>query len=235
VKSMEENVEDERKEDGGVGGNGGNEANGFQRGSRKRSKSKKRKRSATDGDVVMSKSSSGGRFIPAYKGHLAVDDRCGVVVDVAVTEGSVNESTQLIDQVERLVEVTGKEVGKVTADAQYATSANFRDLEAMGIDPVIPAQPERKKSKRIPARRFKYDEKHDLVVCPNGRKLRRVKKKDEGWAYSSTARGCRGCPLRDRCLYEGMSVRRIYISDGHPSLLRARRRKARWRDECSDT
>ena len=234
VRSMEENVEDEESDDGDEG-KGGNDGKESQRGSRRRGKSKKRKRSTTDPDVVMSKSSRGGRFIPAYKGHLAVDDRCGVVVDVAVTEGSVNENTQLIDQVERLIDVTGKEVGKVTADAQYATSANFRDLEAMGIDPVIPVQPEKKKSKRIPARRFKYDEMHDHVVCPNGRKLRRKKNKDEGRIYSSTARDCRGCPLRDRCLYEGMVVRRIYIADGHPSLMRARRRKDRWRDECSET
>lgn len=243
VKSMEENIEDEEKSDDGDEGKGGVEQKGPQNGprktgklrKRKRGRSRKRKRSATDPDVVMSKSSKGGRFIPAYKGHLAVDDRCGVVVDVAVTEGSVNENTQLIDQVERLIDVTGKEVGKVTADAQYATGANFSDLEAMGIDPVIPVQPEKKKSKRIPARRFKYDEMHDHVVCPNGRKLQRVKKQYRGWVYSSTARDCRGCPLRDRCLYEGVVVRRIYIADGHPSLTRARRRKDRWREECSET
>jgi len=232
LKSMEENAEDEGDEDDGDGkGDDGGEVK-KKSGSRKRSKSKK-KRSTTDRDVVMSKSSRGGRFIPAYKGHLAVDDQCGVVVDVAVTEGSTGESTQLMEQVERLVEVTGKEVGRVTADAQYATSANFRDLEEMGVDAVIPVQPQKKKSKRIPARRFKYDEKYDLLVCPRGRKLRPVKKKKyKGRIYLSDARDCRGCPLRDRCLHKGMYVRPVYVADGHPSLLRARRRKERWRDEC---
>lgn len=228
VRSLEENVEDEKSE------GGDDDSNRPPRAGRRRSKSKKPKRSRTDPDVVLSRSSARNKFVPSYKGHMAVDDRCGVIVDAVVTEGNVNEGTQLIGQVERAAENTGKGIGKVTADAQYATSANFRDLEAMGIEPVIPTQPERAKGTRIPARRFKYDELHDQVVCPNGRKLRRMRKNDEGWVYSAKSSDCRRCRIRERCLYAGTRSRKIYIADGHASLLRARRKKSRWREECGD-
>lgn len=118
---------------------------------------------------------------------------------------------------------------------RYATSANFHRLEEMGIEPVIPAQPERASGSRIPARRFKYDARHDLVACPQGRKLRRAFAKDEGRVYVAAASDCRKCRLRQQCLYSGTSSRKLYIADGHAALLRARRRKNRWKEECAET
>ena len=228
ARSLEENTEDEKDE-------GGEDDSGRPpRAGRRRNKSKRPKRSVTDPDAVMSRSSARNKFVPSYKSHVAVDDRCGVIVDAVVTEGNVNEGTQLIGQVERANENTGKEIGKVTADAQYATSANFRDLEAMEIEPVIPTQPERSKGTRIPARKFKYDELHDHAVCPSGRKLKRTRRVDEGYVYSARSSDCRKCRLRKRCLYDNTRSRKLYIADGHVSLLRARRKKTRWIEECGD-
>jgi glycosyltransferase involved in cell wall biosynthesis/transposase len=223
VRVIEENEDDE--DDAGKPARGG----------RRRNKSKNPKRSLSDPDAVMSRKSNRDKYIPGYKGHLAVDDRCGVIVDAIVTAGNVNEGTQLIGQMERVEGNTGIEVEKVTADAQYATSANFRDLEEIGIEAVIPAQPERAKGTRIPARRFKYDAKHDIAVCPTGKKLRRTRQVDEGCVYSAKNSDCRKCRLRERCLYAGNRSRKLYIADGHPSLLRARRKKNRWKEECAET
>ena len=221
VRVIEENAED------------GEEAGKIVRGGRRRSKSKNLKRSLSDPDAVMSRSSGRERFIPGYKGHLAVDDRCGVVVDAIVTAGNVNEGTQLIGQMERVEEMTEIEVEKVTADAQYATSANFRDLEEMGIEAVIPAKPEQTKGTKIPARRFKYDALNDIAVCPRGKKMRRAGQTDEGWAYTAKTSDCRKCRLRETCLYPSSRSRKLYIADGHASLLRARRKKNRWKEECA--
>ena len=222
VRVIEENEDHEEEKDEKRG-----------RGARRRNKSKNPKRSLSDPDAVLSRKSNRDKYIPGYKGHLAVDDRCGVIVDAIVTKGNVNEGTQLIGQMERVESNTGIEVEKVTADAQYATSANFRDLEEMGIEAVIPTQPERTKGTRIPARRFKYDAKHDVAVCPTGKKLRRTRQMDEGWVYSAKASDCRKCRLRERCLYSSSSSRELYMADGHASLLRARRKKNRWKEECA--
>ena len=51
-----------------------------------------------------------------------------------------NDSAQLIEQIQRVARNAGVMPKTVTADAAYATSENYRLLEEMGIDPVIPPQ-----------------------------------------------------------------------------------------------
>ena len=157
-----------------------------------------------------------------------MDDRAGVVVDVAVTTGEVNEGTQLIAQIERVEAVTEVEVETATADAAYAHSANYQQLEGRGTDAVIPPQREPRKPKRIPASRFKYDAKHHVVRCPGGKRLERKGrcKSSAGWYYRARACDCRACPLRPRCFGQHANARTIVIVDGYEALLRAR---GRWR------
>jgi len=189
---------------------------------------KKKKRSTTDPDATMATSSKKQRLEPSYKQHTAVDDRAGVVVDVAVTTGEVNEGTQLVEQIERVEALTEVEVETATADAAYAHSANYQQLEGRGTDAVIPPQREPRKPKRIPASRFKYDAKHHVVRCPGGKRLERKGrcKSSTGWYYRARACDCRACPLRPRCFGQHANARTIVIVDGYEALLRARRR---WR------
>ena len=235
-RTIQENTETDNESGDGVDGegNGDDESVRTQRKGRERGKSNKVSRSKTDPDVVMVKSRDSQKCIPAYRNHLAVDDRCGVIVDVIATKASVGESTQLIGHIEQAAVNTGLKISQVTADAGYATSANFGDLDKMNIKAAIPTKNRSKRAKRIPASRFKYDAKYDHVVCPKGRKLRRSKRRDEGWVYSTKADDCRGCQLRSRCQYGYKTVRTIYISDGHAAHLRARRMKDRWKKEYGE-
>ena len=61
--------------------------------SKKQPKSKKR--STTDPDATMTTSSHTYRMEPFYKQHGAVDDTCGVVVDVDITTGQQSEGSQM--------------------------------------------------------------------------------------------------------------------------------------------
>ena len=45
----------------------------------------------TDPDATMATNGRNRRLEPAYKQHAVVDDLCGVVLDVEVTTGEVNE------------------------------------------------------------------------------------------------------------------------------------------------
>ena len=78
---------------------------------------KPKKRSTTDPDATMTTSSHTHRMEPFYKQHGAVDDLCGVIVDVDVTTGETNEGSQLPDQIERIEVTTGMEIQTVSADA----------------------------------------------------------------------------------------------------------------------
>jgi len=190
--------------------------------------SKPKKYSPTDPDATLTTSCKQYRMEPSYKQHTAVDDRAGVVVDVAVTTGEASEGEQLLGQIERVEANIGRKVTTVTADGGYAHSGNYMRLENSDIDAVIPPQrPSRRKLERIPARRFRYDGRHNIVRCPGGKVLRRSRREPTRWIYRSCAKDCRACRLRARCFSASASTRTIAIVDGYAALLRARRRKER--------
>jgi len=149
---------------------------------------KPRKRSTTDPDATMSTSCQSVRMEPSYKQHGAVDDTCGVIVDVEVTTGQASEGSQLPEQIERIEENTGKKIKTLAADAGYAHGKNYQHLEEKDIDAIIPPQSEHGKPRRIPARRFKYDAKNKIVKCPEGKILTRRFENEQGWTYRATAK-----------------------------------------------
>jgi IS5 family transposase len=186
-----------------------------------------KKISTTDPDATMVTSKKNFQLEPSYKQHTAVDDKAGVIVDIAVTTGEASEGQRLVQTIESIQETTGLQYRQVTADAGYAHGRNYGELEKRGIEAIIPPQRERSKESKIPIRRFKYDGKHRLVKCPAGKLLRPRTQRTNGWIYTLATRDCRGCALRARCLPESAKVRSILIVDGYEALLRARREKLR--------
>jgi IS5 family transposase len=197
---------------------------------------KKKKTSSTDPEATLATSCKQYHLEPSYKQHTAVEDRSGVVVDVAVTTGEHNEGKQLLDQLERVAVATGGTIGAVTADAGYAHAANYEALEEQQTDAIIPPQRTARRkagTQRIPTRRFKYDACHDVVRCPARKRLHRTGRStnDKGYWYRACSSDCSCCPLRPRCISATAHARQILIVDGYPALLRARRRKERGWDE----
>ncbi len=199
---------------------------------RKRSRQPK-KRSRTDPEATLATASQERRMEPCYKQHTAVDDKAGVVVDIAVTTGENSEGSQLLEQLERIKGNTGREPKTVTADAGYAHSRNYAALEERGIEAVIPPQHERRAASKLPARRFRYDARHQLVRCPAGRRLHRKGQVSNGWIHRTRKGDCRRCRLRSRCLPAGADQRTILIVHDYEALLRARRRRARGWDAAT--
>lgn len=186
-----------------------------------------KRRSITDPDATLTTSCHSFRMEPSYKQHTAVDDYSGAIVDVKTTTGEDSEGKELIEQIERVEQTTGRKVAKVTADAAYAHATNYHKLEERGTDAVIPPQTENKHPSRIPICRFKYDGKHKLVRCPAGKVLRPGCHTDRGCVYRASPEDCKSCPLRARCISPTARVRIVLIVDGYESLLRARRRHRR--------
>jgi transposase len=189
---------------------------------------KAKKYSPTDPDATMATSSRDQRMEPCYKQHTAVDDRCGVIVDVHVTTGEASEGQQLEAQLDRIEANTRTAVRRATADAAYAHGRNYGVLEDREVEAVIPPQREATRRGRIPARRFKYDDHQKVVRCPAGKILRPSSRPDDhSTLYRARACDCKDCPLRTRCMSPTMQARVIRIVDDHPALLRARRRHVR--------
>jgi len=193
-----------------------------------------KKRSTTDLDATLTTLSHTFRMEPSFKQHTAVDDHSGVIIDVKTTTGETSEGKELLGQINRLEEVTGKKVKTVTADMAYAHTENYSQLEHRGTEAVIPVQPPLTKSKSIPIHRFKYDAKNQIVRCPRGKILRRSSRTGKGWVYRAKTKDCGNCPLRSRCISSTARVRIVLITDGYESLLRARRRWQRRDEDVQD-
>ena len=185
----------------------------------------------TDPDAWLGKVRRNLPAQPSYKQHTAVDQTCGVVLDIVVTTGAAHESTTLEGQLDRIVAVTGQPVRIATLDAGYAVTRLFAALETRRIEAVVPTRPERPpRAGVIPVRRFKLDARHNHGRCPRGRTLRPHGKPDaDGFqAYRATVNDCSACPLRARCFSPSMKRRAILLHKGHPALIRARRKHLAW-------
>jgi hypothetical protein len=132
---------------------------------------KHKKVCTTDPDASMATNGRNRRLEPAYKQHAVVDDAFGVVVDVEVTTGEVNEGQVVLARIDAAAETTGAPIQTVTADAGYAYAKVYGGLERRQIDAVIPAKAEPIRSP-VPLRRFHYDAHHDILKCPRGKILR---------------------------------------------------------------
>jgi len=191
---------------------------------------KPQKRSTTDPDATLTTSSHSFHMEPCFKQHGAVDDQCGIIVDIDITTGQANEGKQLLEQLDRIEANTGQQPDTITADKGYAHGANYEQLEQRQIEAIIPSQTSKTKSSCIPSCRFSYDAKHRLVTCPAKRKLTWRGTTEKGDIYRAEIKECQCCSLRQRCFSKDARCRTILIGPGYEALLRARRRHARHED-----
>ena len=186
--------------------------------------------SRTDPDARLATSGGRGGFEPSYKQHAVVDDARGVVLDVSVTRGTVNEREVIESHMNAVRELSGREAAMVTADSGYAYSKVYGAMERRGVAALIPAKREPSQS-RVPLRLFRYDARNNIVKCPRGKILSPRREAERGRYYRSRTRDCAGCALREDCLPKAWSSKVVLVPHAYPALLRARRRHARWGEE----
>jgi transposase len=189
-----------------------------------------KKVSVTDPDATMATTARNRRLEPAYKQHAVVDDLRGVILDVEVTTGELNEGQVVVERIDATMATTGSPITTVTADAGYAYAKVYGALEQRGIEALIPSKAEPIRS-AVPLRRFRYDARNDILKCPRGRILRPARPIQHGRFFYSRAKDCARCPLAKTCLSRGRVNKAVVISDHYPALLRARRRRERWSAE----
>lgn len=191
---------------------------------RPKKQAKPKKRSTTDPDASMATSCKKIIAEPCYKQHGAVDDVCGVIVDVEITTGQVSEGSQLPCQVERIESNTGIKTKTLSGDAGYGNGKNYRYLEKKNIDAIIPPKNPGKRGKGIPLSKFKYDAKNKIVKCPANKILTPRTESKAGVTYRAEAKDCDNCRMRSACFGFGSASRTVVIVHGYEAILRARRR-----------
>jgi transposase len=149
-----------------------------------------KKVSVTDPDASMATNARNRRLEPCYKQHAVVDDVRGVIVDVEVTTGEINEGQLIEERVDAAMVTTGVEITTVTADAGYAYAKVYGAMERRGIDAVIPAKADPMRS-AVPLRRFKFNPRTDRVKCPQGKILSPGKIHGHGRFFTARVHDCR--------------------------------------------
>lgn len=104
-----------------------------------------------------------------YLTHQAVDCDRGVILDITVTSGDVNDAVPYLDLIER-VHKNVIPIQTATADAAYDFPLAHRVLRDMGIDFFVRPQTSFDCTNvELTRDAFYYDEIADVYVCPQGK------------------------------------------------------------------
>jgi len=178
-----------------------------------------RKKSTTDPDATIVRKPGMGSQL-SYKAHIATDT--GGIITAVYASPSVLHDTGAVPN---LVESHEKMLGTPTwiaADTKYGSEECLAYLQNKDIKTAI--RPETKISKpgHFSKSKFKYDNKRDCYICPNGKVLKRKSKNypQNRINYKSSEKDCNLCPLRDQCI-SGGSFRTVSHYDS-PCYLKAR-------------
>jgi len=135
-----------------------------------------------------------------YLDHRTVDGRHAIITDTHVTAASVHDSVPYLGRLDRQRERFGFAIRAVGVDAGYAVAAITQGLEERNIYGVIGYRAPTHRDGYFYKREYRYDEKLDVYICPNGQLLRYRTTNREGYRqYQSDPEQCRNCPVRQKC------------------------------------
>jgi hypothetical protein len=135
-----------------------------------------------------------------YLDHRTVDGRHATITDTYATPATVHDSVPYVGRLDRQRERFGFQIRAAGVDAGYATAAVTKSLEERGIYAVIGYRRPTHREGYFYKREYRYDEKLDVYICPNGQLLTYRTTNREGYRqYHSNPEQCRSCPLRGKC------------------------------------
>ena len=109
---------------------------------------------------------------PHYLSHQSVDSRHGIIVDVEVTPGNVNDSHPYLERIEYMRNHLGLLIEAAGADKAYGRSLICRRLQEMVIRFYTPRVASGiHYQAEFTRKEFQYEEETDSFVCPGGKRL----------------------------------------------------------------
>jgi len=129
-----------------------------------------------------------------------VDGLHAIITDTYATPATVHDAVPYLGRLDRQRERFGFEIRAAGVDAGYATAAVARGLEERHIHGVIGYRTPTHRDGYFYKREYKYNQKLDVYICPNGQQLSYRTTNREGYRqYHSDAEQCRNCPMRGKC------------------------------------
>jgi hypothetical protein len=162
-----------------------------------------------------------------YLAHATLDASSGIITDICLTPGNVNDKEPYIKRLRIQQEKFGLSIQKVGADKGYDCSGVHHELERMGIQGFIAAIDHEDDRESIT---FTYDEAQDIFICPAGKHLTfsHIDRTNSGSrfrkVYAATTKDCKSCPFRASCITSSKARRMLKKPLHHAALERNRKR-----------
>ena len=143
-----------------------------------------------------------------YLDHRTVDGRHAIITDTHVTPANVHDSVPYLGRLDRQRERFNFSIRAVGVDAGYAAAAITQGLEERSIYGVIGYRTPTHREGFFYKREYRYDEKLDVYLCPNGQLLNYRTTNREGYRqYHSDPDKCRHCPVRQKCTQSSNAIK----------------------------
>lgn len=154
---------------------------------------------------------------PHYLSHQSIDAAHGIIVDVAVTPGNVNDSGPYLERVEYMRNHLGLGIETAGADSAYGTSLICKVLDDMGIRLYTPGTTGGVNYKTEFTRKdFKYQKEADCFICPCGKRLTLRSLEREEFnicrVYRAERGDCRGCCMFRQCVSGSQKSRTVRVN-----------------------
>jgi transposase len=169
-----------------------------------RSRSKKNREyiSRTDPEATVVHSIRAGLRL-AYKAHVAVSGKNGLVVTAAIATTGIAGEEHLLNEVLRChTRHTGMAVKEAVADTRYGTLANYALLDKSGVTAFIPPHERTNGVNGFWGKdHFRYLPDRDIFLCPAEKTMKRFAMSDgkRRIVYRCDRGTCQACRLREKC------------------------------------
>jgi IS5 family transposase len=164
--------------------------------------------SRTDPEATIVHSIRGGLRL-AYKAHVAVSGKRGLVVTAAIaTTGIAGEEHLLNEVLRRHTRYTKMPVKEAVADTRYGSLANYVSLNRAGIAAFIPPH---ERTNGVNGHwgkdHFCYVPEQDIYLCPAGKTMKRFGKCEgnKRIVYRCEPGICQACQMNKKCTRYGNS------------------------------
>jgi hypothetical protein len=162
-----------------------------------------------------------------YLSHTSLDAQKGIITDVHVTAGNVNDHIPFVERVKVIKSKLGLPIQAIGADKGYDYSEVHQGLEQEEVKGYI-APTELSEAGAIIETDFIYDKETDTFTCPGGKLLHwshiRLKETQIGKIYAAKTKDCRDCSRRANCFSPKQKCRKLLITLFHESSRRNRNR-----------
>lgn len=162
--------------------------------------------------------------------HQSVDSRHGIIVDVEVTPGNVNDSHPYLERIEYMRNHLGLPIEAAGADKAYGKSLICRRLQEMGIRLYTPRVASGiHYQAEFTRKEFQYEEETDSFVCPGGKHLllRSLEREEYNICrvYRADKEDCQSCAMSSRCLSAQAQKRTLRVNIFEEAVKKCRERE----------